>query len=45
MEDHECPQCGEILQRCEDENGACYQCRDMGCLGLFDVDEIEKDDE
>jgi predicted RNA-binding Zn-ribbon protein involved in translation (DUF1610 family) len=40
-EDYECPQCGDLLWKCEDQHGVTYQCRNLDCLGFFDAEEIE----
>jgi hypothetical protein len=43
--EHPCPQCGTLLDRCEDNYGITYQCPNHACMTLFEADEIEEGDD
>lgn len=45
MEDeveYECPSCGVVLLKCQDNHGITYQCMAMDCLQCYDASEIEE---
>jgi NAD-dependent DNA ligase len=35
-----CPECGNELERREDQEGVTYQCGNMSCLSFFTEEEI-----
>jgi len=42
-DDQVCPSCGGELIHNEDNEGETFQCVDMGCLQLYELDEIIED--
>lgn len=44
-QEYECPECGRLLDVCEDEEGITFQCVGHDCMQLYDAREILGDDD